>query len=176
MDHMHLVMDYVMLVHQDVLLVMEETITIVYLVQADSIYIMLNVITHAQLDTLLMILPILVSHVHSHVKLVLHLNHVTLVMMVTTYMNTHVLMNAQLTSDIMVIPHQKNVNNVTTLARPVLQQTQPLIMNVNGVQQMQIVYTDLNVHQIIIVHSQALFVSIILQDLMILQFQEQPIV
>jgi len=82
---MLIAMAHVMFVLQDVPLVMEPMIIIVFLAQVDNTYLTHNVITLVPKDTLLMILPVLAWLVHIHVVLVLQLIHVTLVQMDTTY-------------------------------------------------------------------------------------------
>jgi len=156
---METLMDYVTLVLQDVLLVMELIVITVCLVQVDTIYLMHNVTTHAQLDIMLMILTIPVSLVHIHVILVNQLILVTLVLMVTSYILEHVLIHAQKTSDIMVIQPKKNVKNVITLARPVSKQSKLTLTNVLTVHPTQIVLTEENVAPTVIVISQAQSVS-----------------
>jgi hypothetical protein len=86
-----------------------------------------------------------------------------------TYILAHVLIHAQVISDIMLALKTKNVWNVMLLARLVSNLLQLMQTNVNGVQVTQNVTTEENVLQKVSVNSQAQFVYTIQMDTMMFQ-------
>jgi len=169
MEHILLLMEYATHVVLNVSLVMHNITITVYLAQLTTIYSVDHVITHAQQDITLIILLVAVLLVPILVIPVQPLTHVTLVPMDITYILAHVLIHAQVISDIMLALKTKNVWNVMLLARLVSNLLQLMQTNVNGVQVTQNVTTEENVLQKVSVNSQAQFVYTIQMDTMMFQ-------